>query len=76
MEVFRQHYGKPSSDSVSAIINLYKELDMPKQYEDTEISFHSDLIKEIKKLPDDIIPHQLLLKLLSNLRQRLYSTSS
>lgn len=70
-DVFRQHYGNKSSDSVSAIINLYKELDMPKKYEEAEHQLHSQILKEINEIPNHIIPHELLIRLLDNLRQGL-----
>lgn len=72
-QFFNENYGKNSSSSVSKIIDLYQELEMPKMYEDTERKLHSSILEEVKTLPNDIIPHALISRLLNNLQQKLCS---
>lgn len=71
-EYFLEHYGKHSQKSVEKIMELYKELHIPQIFLHSEEKLHSELLTEIKQLPDEVIPHELLLMLLKTLRQHQF----
>lgn len=69
--LFLKHYGNSSEESMNEIINLYKELDLPKLYKMVEDRFESELLNKISQLPEDAFPHELFYWLINNLKQRL-----
>lgn len=70
-ELFRDNYGNFSEDSVNKIINLYKELQLPELYKETEHKLHGEILKEIEEIPSDIIPHEVFFRSITGLKNKL-----
>lgn len=73
--LFLKHYGNSSEQPVAIIIDLYKELDLPKLYYKVENKYQSELQEEINDLPNDIIPQEIFHWYITNLKQGLINFS-
>lgn len=75
-EIFRQNFHNVrSEDAVNNLIELYKQLDMPKVYEETYHNIQNEILEDTKKLPGEIIPHELLFNIINILKQMNCTTS-
>lgn len=69
-ELFRENFYREScGDSVNNLIELYKQLDIPKVYEETIRNIQNEILEDIKTLPKDTISRDFVLSLLDILPQ-------
>lgn len=71
---FNEYYGKSSQEAVNNIINLYRELKMPALFEEASLKFEKRILNDVKKLPDEVVPHEFFHRILSNVQQQLSTT--
>lgn len=66
----KNFHGDYQEDFINNLIKLYKELDMPKLYEETYRTIQTEILEDTKKLPEDVIPHELVFNLLDIIQQK------